>query len=45
MDYSKISLGELLSHADETIKRNAVSILKRLQKIAFQIATSKKKTK
>jgi DNA polymerase III gamma/tau subunit len=31
MDYSKITLGELLSSENETIKRNAVSILKVLQ--------------
>ena len=31
MDYSKMTLGELLSHQNETIRRNAVSILKRLQ--------------
>lgn len=32
MDYSKLTLGELLSHANETIRRNATSILKILQK-------------
>ena len=32
-DYSKITLGELLSSPDEIIKRNAVSILKRYQNI------------
>ena len=32
MDYSKITLGELLSHANETIRRNAMSILKTLQR-------------
>ena len=32
MDYSKLTLGELLSSRNETIKRNAVSILKVLQK-------------
>jgi hypothetical protein len=32
MDYSKITLGELLSSQNETIKRNAISILKTLQK-------------
>ena len=31
MDYSKITLGELLSSENETIKRNAVSVLKKLQ--------------
>jgi hypothetical protein len=41
MDYSKLTLGELLSHADETIKRNAISILKRLQKIALQTLSKK----
>jgi len=32
MDYSKITLGELLSSENETIKRNAVGILKKLQR-------------
>lgn len=32
MDYSKKTLGELLSHSNDTIKRNAISILKQLQK-------------
>lgn len=32
MDYSKITLGELLSSQNETIKRNAIGILKNLQK-------------
>ncbi|MFA5652256.1 MAG: hypothetical protein WC933_02735 [Candidatus Paceibacterota bacterium] len=32
MDYTKTTLGELLSSENETIKRNAVSILKVLQK-------------
>jgi len=31
-NYSEITLGELLSSPDETIKRNAISILKQLQK-------------
>jgi len=31
MDYTNITLGELLSHGNETIKRNAMSILKTLQ--------------
>ncbi len=31
-DITKITLGELLSSTDETIKRNSISILKRLQK-------------
>ena len=33
MDYSKYTLGELFSLGDETVKRNAMSILKTLQKI------------
>jgi len=32
MDYSTLTLGELLSHANETIRRNAMSILKTLQR-------------
>lgn len=32
MDYSKKTLGELLSHANDIIKRNAISILKQLQR-------------
>lgn len=32
MDYSKITLGELLSSNNETIKRNAIGILKTMQK-------------
>lgn len=32
MDYTKLTLGELLSHKNDTIKRNAVSIMKTLQK-------------
>lgn len=32
MNHSNITLGELLSHQNETIKRNAMSILKTLQK-------------
>jgi len=32
MDYTSLTLGELLSSQNETIKRNAVSILKVLQK-------------
>lgn len=35
MDYTKIGLGELLSIDDETIKRNAISILKQLQRINY----------
>ena len=31
MDYSKITLGELLSSENETIKRHAVGILKQYQ--------------
>lgn len=33
MNYTSITLGELLSSENETIKRNAVSILKVLQKM------------
>ena len=32
MDYTKITLGEILSSSDEIIRRNAMSILKQLQK-------------
>ena len=32
MDITKITLGELLSSNNETIKRNAISIMKELQK-------------
>ncbi len=32
MNYTEIKLGELLSHTNEIIKRNAMSILKTLQK-------------
>ena len=32
MDYSKLTLGELLSSDNQAIKRNAVGILKQLQK-------------
>lgn len=32
MDFTKITLGELLSSENETIKRNAVAVLKQLQK-------------
>jgi len=32
MNFSTITLGELLSHANETIRRNAISILKQLQR-------------
>lgn len=32
MDYSKITLGEMLSSENETIKRNAIAVLKVLQK-------------
>lgn len=37
MDYSKITLGQLLSSEDITIIRNAMSILKVLQKCDHQI--------
>lgn len=32
MDYSKLTLGELTSHQNQTIRRNAMSILKQLQR-------------
>ncbi len=32
MNYTTLTLGELLTHTNETIKRNAMSILKTLQK-------------
>ena len=37
MDYSKYTLGELLSFGDETVKRNATSILKCLQKMKAEM--------
>lgn len=37
MDYSKKTLGELISSTDETIRRNAMSILKQLQKNELEI--------
>jgi hypothetical protein len=40
-DYTKTTLGELLSSTNETIKRNAISILKELQKIALQSLSDK----
>ena len=33
MTYTNLTLGELLSSDNETIKRNAVSILKQLQRL------------
>lgn len=33
MDYSKTTLGELISHTNGIIRRNAMSILKQLQRI------------
>lgn len=35
-DYTRITLGTLLSSTNETIKRNAVSILKQLQKLSLR---------
>ena len=32
MDYSKITLGELLSSRDQSIRRNAIGILKQLER-------------
>lgn len=37
MDYSKITLGELLSSPIETIRRNAIAILKTLQKATSHV--------
>lgn len=34
IDFTSITLGSLLSHANETIRRNAMSILKQLQRDA-----------
>jgi hypothetical protein len=33
MDFTNVTLGQLLSHGNEIIKRNALSILKQLQRI------------
>ena len=33
MDYTNITLGELLTSTNETIRRNAMSILKQLQRV------------
>lgn len=40
MDYSKITLGQLLSSEDITIKRNAMSILKIMQRCDHNFAGS-----
>jgi hypothetical protein len=37
MDYTKTTLGELLSHENETIRRNATSILKQLQRRKLEV--------
>lgn len=37
-DYTRKTLGELLTDRDDIIKRNATSILKRLQRLAQQAA-------
>lgn len=37
MDYTKITLGALLTCQNETIKRNAMSILKELQKKGYAV--------
>lgn len=36
MDYSKITLGQLLSSENETIKRHAIGILKQYQNIEYR---------
>lgn len=45
MDYTKITLGELLSSLNETIRRNAMSILHTLQKIDNNIPLKNEKSK
>jgi len=37
MDYSKITLGEMLSSPNEAIKRNAISQLKQYQKCRHDV--------
>jgi len=41
MNYTSITLGELLSSQNETIKRNATSILKQLQKGKGKVKSKK----
>lgn len=41
MDYSKITLGEMLSSENETIKRNAIAVLKVLQKEKTELSLPK----
>jgi hypothetical protein len=41
MDYSKMTLGELLSSPDKIVRRNAVSILKQYQKTHGAIVKGK----
>jgi hypothetical protein len=36
MNYTTLTLGELLTHPNETIRRNAMSMLKTIQKGEFQ---------
>ena len=38
MDYSNLTLGELLSSENETIRRNALSILKTLQRNHYSLS-------
>lgn len=45
MDYTKITLGELLSHENETIRRNATSILKQLQRRKLVVKSDYLETK
>jgi len=45
MDYTKITLGELLSHENETIRRNATSILKQLQRRKLEVKSLSVETK
>jgi hypothetical protein len=37
MDYSKLTLGQLVSSQNETIRRNALSILKTMQRTGYAI--------
>ena len=45
MDYTKITLGELLSNENETIRRNATSILKQLQRRKLEVKSESVETK
>jgi hypothetical protein len=45
MDYTKTTLGELLSYENETIRRNATSILKQLQRRKLTVKSESVETK